>query len=394
MSSKRNTKRRRFLAPAMLLAAAAPLCGQTATAVDTAAIRAQLDSTFQAIYEAGSFPGATAAVALPDGSTLALAVGFADSVRRVPMRPSDRMLQGSVGKTYYAAVAMQLVAAGLLDLDAHVSDYLGDRSWFDRIPNARDITVRNLMNHTSGVMRYEFKEQFLIDLRADPDKRWEPEELVAYVLDEEASFAAGAGWEYSDTNYILLGMIIEGITGRALYTEVEERILEPLDLRNTVPSDSRTIPGLVQGYAGTGNPFLGRDEVLLPDGRFVINPQFEWAGGGYASTTEDLARWAKADYEGRAFDPELLPAVLDGVPARLGPGSSYGLGVIIQETPLGTTYGHSGFFPGYLTQVAYYPEQRIAVAVQVNTSVPQSLGRPLGAIVNQLAGAVIASLDP
>jgi len=250
------------------------------------------------------------------------------------------------------------------------------------------------MNHTSGVMRYEFKEQFLIDLRADPDKRWEPEELVAYVLDEEAAFAAGAGWEYSDTNYILLGMIIEGITGRALYTEVEERILEPLDLRNTVPSDSRTIPGLVQGYAGAGNPFLGRDEVLLPDGRFVINPQFEWAGGGYASTTEDLARWAKADYEGRAFDPELLPAVLDGVPARLGPGSSYGLGVIIQETPLGTTYGHSGFFPGYLTQVAYYPEQRIAVAVQVNTSMPQSLGRPLGAIVNQLAGAVIASLDP
>jgi D-alanyl-D-alanine carboxypeptidase len=305
------------------------------------------------------------------------------------MQTDDRMLQGSVGKTYYAAVAMQLVAEGRLDLDAAVSDYLGDRPWFGRVPNAQNITVRNLMNHTSGVMRYEFKQEFLVDLKSDPNRHWEPEELVAYILDEQPQFAAGQGWEYSDTNYILLGLIIESITGRRLYEEVERRLLEPLGLHNTVPSDGRVIAGLVQGYAGAGNPFLGRDEVLLPDGRFVINPQFEWAGGGYASTTEDLARWARAIYEGRAFEPELLGEVLDGVPARLGPGSSYGLGVIVQETPLGTTYGHSGFFPGYLTEMTYYPEEKIAVAVQVNTSVPASLGRPLGAIAGELASVVI-----
>jgi D-alanyl-D-alanine carboxypeptidase len=372
-----------------LMAVAAPASSQTAATTDTAALRIQLQSTLVAIYEAGNFPGATAAVALPDGSTLLVAVGYSDSTRRIPMRPGDRMLQGSVGKTYYAAVAMQLVGEELLDLDAPVSDYLGDRVWFDRIPNAADITVRNLMNHTSGVMRYEFKEQFLEDLLADPDKHWEPEELVAYVLDEEASFAAGEGWEYSDTNYILLGMIIESITGRTLYEEVESRLLEPLGLRNTVPSDSRTIPGLVQGYAGAGNPFTGTDEVLLEDGRFAINPQFEWAGGGMASTTEDLALWMKAVYEGKAFDSELLEQVLDGVPARLGPGSRYGLGVIILEMPAGLSYGHSGFFPGYLTQVAYFPEAQVAVAVQVNCSVPAALGRSLGSIVNELAGEAI-----
>jgi D-alanyl-D-alanine carboxypeptidase len=372
-----------------LMAVAAPASSQTAATTDTAALRTQLQSTLVAIYEAGNFPGATAAVALPDGSTLLVAVGYSDSTRRIPMRPGDRMLQGSVGKTYYAAVAMQLVGEELLDLDAPVSDYLGDRVWFDRIPNAADITVRNLMNHTSGVMRYEFKEQFLEDLLADPDKHWEPEELVAYVLDEEASFAAGEGWEYSDTNYILLGMIIESITGRTLYEEVESRLLEPLGLRNTVPSDSRTIPGLVQGYAGAGNPFTGTDEVLLEDGRFAINPQFEWAGGGMASTTEDLALWMKAVYEGKAFDSELLEQVLDGVPARLGPGSRYGLGVIILEMPAGLSYGHSGFFPGYLTQVAYFPEAQVAVAVQVNCSVPAALGRSLGSIVNELAGEAI-----
>jgi D-alanyl-D-alanine carboxypeptidase len=375
-----------------LLSVAAPVAGQGVATADTAALRGRLQAILDDIYEAGQFPGATAAIALPDGSTLALAVGYSDSTRHVLMLPSDRMLQGSVGKTYFAAVATQLVGEGLLDLDAQASDYLGDRPWFSRIPNASSITVRNLMNHTSGVMRYEFKEQFVTDLRADPDRHWEPEDLVAYVLDEEPSFAAGQGWEYSDTNYILLGMIIEEITGRDLYAEVESRLLTPLGLRNTVPSDGRTIPGLVQGYAGAGNPFTGTDEVLLADGRFVINPQFEWAGGGFASTTEDLARWAKAVYEGDAFSPDLLDRVLDGVPARLGPGARYGLGVIIMNTPLGTSYGHSGFFPGYLTDVAYFPQQRIAVAFQVNTSVPASLGQPFGAIVGRLAAAVVEEL--
>ena len=342
--------------------------------------------------DANPFPGATAAVTLPDGSTLAFAVGYSDSTGHVAMQPQDRMLQGSVGKTYYAAVAMQLVGEGRLDLDAPVSSYLGEYDWYARVPNASDITVRNLMTHTSGVMRYEFKEQFLVDLRSDPDKHWTPEERVAYVLDEEPRFAAGDSWEYSDTNYILLGMIIESITGRALYEEVETRLLEPLELHNTVPADGRVIPGLVQGYAGADNPFSGTDEMLMDDGRFVINPQLEWAGGGYASTTEDLARWAKANYEGRAFDPGLLPQVLDGVPAQLGPGSKYGLGVIIQETPLGITYGHSGFFPGYFTQMTYYPEHGFAVAVQVNTSVSWARGWPLGSMVNQLAEVVVQSL--
>jgi D-alanyl-D-alanine carboxypeptidase len=393
MRLSRFGKSTRLAAVLALATLVTPLSGQVAT-TDTRALEATLQEVLDGIYSAGSFPGATAAVTLPDGTTLSVAVGYSDSTRRVPMRTEDRMLQGSTGKTYYAAVAMQLVGEGRLDLDAPVAAYLGDRSWYDRIPNASSITVRNLMNHTSGVMRYEFKEQFLIDLLAEPDRQWEPEDLVGYILDEEPNFAAGQGWEYSDTNYILLGMIIEGLTGRSLFEEVEERLFAPLELHNTVPSTGRTIPGLVQGYAGVGNPFSGTDEVILPDGRFVINPQFEWAGGGMSSTTEDLARWAAALFQGQAYDAALLEQVLDGVPARLGPGSRYGLGVIILETPHGVSYGHSGFFPGYLSQVAYYPEHRIAVAVQVNCSVPRALGRPLGDMVNELAAAVIGEPEP
>lgn len=351
-------------------------------------LNARLQAVLDDFHAGGSFPGASAAVSLSDGTVLALTVGEADTVRHLPMTPEGRMLQGSVGKTYFAALAVRLMGEGLLALDAPVSDYLGHHDWYARVPNATQITVRHLLTHTSGVMRYEFKPAFTTDLTSQPDKRWRPEELLSYVLDEEASFKAGEGWEYSDTNFILVGMILEEITGRPCYDLIREGFLGPLGLDDTVPSDSRSIPGLIQGYAGPQNPFGGRDEVLLPDGRFVINPQFEWAGGGFASTPSDLARWARALYTGRAFDPSLLPAMLDGVPARLGPGSRYGLGVILTDTPVGPSQGHSGFFPGYLTEMAYFPELDVAVALQVNTSVGEALGRSPRGVLLELARAV------
>ena len=366
-----------------------PEATQTQQVASAQDLQVRLQAVLDGFHEGGSFAGASAAISLPDGRVIPLTAGEADTVRHIPMDPSHRMLQGSVGKTYFAALAMQLIGSGLLELDAPVARYLGHHDWYERIPNAGGITVRHLMTHTSGVMRYEFKETFTTDLSAQPDKHWLPEELLAYVLDEEASFVQGEGWEYSDTNFILLGMIMEEITGKACYDLIQERLLDPLGLENTVPSSSRLIPGLIQGYAGPGNPFGGTDEVVLPDGLFVINPQFEWAGGGFASTTSDLAAWARALYTGKAFDPALLPLMLDGVPARLGPGSRYGLGVILTDTPAGPSQGHSGFFPGYLTEMAYFPDLDVAVALQVNTSVGRSLGRsPVSVLVElaQLAG--------
>jgi D-alanyl-D-alanine carboxypeptidase len=359
-------------------------CREPAHAQD---IATRLQTVVDAFHAGGSFPGVSAAVSLPDGSVIALVAGQADTTRGIPMDPKGRMLQGSVGKTYFAALAMRLSGEGRLDLDKNVSDYLGHIPWYSRIPNAADITIRHLMTHTSGVMRYEFKPAFTTDLSSQPDKHWDPDELLSYVLDEEASFAAGEGWEYSDTNFILLGMIMEEITGEACYDLIQTQILDPLGLDDTVPSNSPEIPGLIQGYAGPQNPFGGTDEVLLADGRFVINPQFEWAGGGFASTAEDLARWARALYTGKAFDPSLLPIMLEGVPARLGPGSRYGLGVILNDTPAGPSQGHSGFFPGYLTEMAYFPELDVAVALQVNTSVGRALGRSPVSVMVELAQA-------
>jgi D-alanyl-D-alanine carboxypeptidase len=363
----------------------APVTAQQPAASLPEALQRKLDE----LRERSGVPGITAGIVLVDGTSIGLASGLADTVTREPMRPSSLLLQGSVGKTYVAAVALQLVHEGRLDLDARVSAYLGGEPWFAQLPNHADVTVRQLMNHTSGIVRYEFDERFIADLLAQPDRIWRPEEQIAYLFGSEPPFAAGAGWDYSDTNYLILGLIIERLTGETYYAELRRRVLEPLSLANTVPSDRRRIPGLVQGYGGPENPF-GPAEMLV-DGVFAFNPQFEWTGGGIASTAADLARWGKALYEGRAFDAALLPTMLDGVPARLGPNARYGLGVIIRPTPLGESWGHSGYFPGYLTELAYFPEFRVAVAVQVNSSDFGALRMSPAAMLLELARAAIGA---
>jgi D-alanyl-D-alanine carboxypeptidase len=361
----------------------------------TDVIRARVQAVLDSVHSSGRFAGATAGVVLRDGSSLGFAVGESDTVAGIAMQPHDRMLAGSTGKTFFGALALQLAAEGSIALDDPLSKYLGTEPWWKdgtgrtRLPNGDDITLRMLMNHTSGIVRYEFNPAFTAEVTKDPYRVWAPSEQIDYVLDTEPPFAAGTGWDYSDTNYILLALVIEKVTGANAYDLIRERLLQPLGLRNTVPSSSPDIAGLVQGYAAPSNPFGGADAVLVDD-RLAFNPQFEWAGGGYASTAEDLARWAKTLYEGGAFDAALMPDVLNGVAAQgLGSGVRYGLGVIIRDTPLGIAYGHSGFFPGYLTEMRYFPEHGISAAFQVNTSVGRAVGRPVGAILQQIAEAVV-----
>jgi D-alanyl-D-alanine carboxypeptidase len=379
------------LAGGLAAACASGACAQAVVGAQAVAaplpdaLRSRIQAKLDSLLQANAFPGATLGVVLADGRASGFATGLADTSRHTPMTPAARMPAGSVGKTYVAAVAMQLVNEGRLKLDAPIGDYLGGEPWFDRLPNGRSSTVRMLMNHTTGLARWEFDPRVMQVLTNEPDKVWTPAERITYVLDAPAPFEAGKGWSYADTNYILLAMIIERITGAELNAEIARRELVPLGLENTVPSDRRRIPGLVQGYAGPENEFGGRD-AMLEDGVFAFNPQMEWAGGGYATTAEDLAKWAKALYEGRAVSPGMLAETLRGVPARgLGTGASYGLGVIIKPTSAGTSWGHSGFFPGYITEMMYFPDTRIALAIQFNTSVGRSIGRNTGAFLAGIA---------
>ena len=135
-------------------------------------------------------PGASLGIVAEDGTVTALVSGVSNRTGATPMKTADLLMAGSVGKTFFAALALRLIEQGRLDLNAPISRYLGTKPWFSRLPNAKDITVRMLMTHTSGLVRYEMHPKFTADLRAQPDKSWTPEEEIAYLLDATPPFAA------------------------------------------------------------------------------------------------------------------------------------------------------------------------------------------------------------
>ncbi|MFT5291109.1 MAG: D-alanyl-D-alanine carboxypeptidase [Planctomycetota bacterium] len=335
------------------------------------------------LYEAKRFPGCSAALVLPDGSSLTFPVGLADVEAERDMTSQDRMLSGSIGKTYVTAAAHKLMLAGKLSWDQRAVEFFAGEDWFLRVPNAETMTLKQLLRHQSGIARHVFKPEFLPDCYADPDRTWKPEELLAYVFDEEPLFEAGTNWAYADTNYIVIGMIIERVAKKPFYEYVRDEFLTPLKLADTVPSDSRRIPGLTQGYIaafqGTGVP-----ERVLEDGVFFCNPQFEWCGGGYASTSLDLARWAHVLYGGEAMEGDYLTSMLETVPARLGPNKEYGLGVMVASTDLGPAIGHDGIMTGFGATVSHFPEQGISAALMLNTDDSRILGMPLDRVSQQL----------
>lgn len=364
--------------------------GQTAPATkpDVRLIERKLIAKLQALHEEVPFPGATVAFVLPDGHTGTVSVGMADREAKRALKPSDRMLAGSIGKTYVSAVALQLLQEKKIDdLDAPISRWLGKEVWFSRIPNAADITLRMLMNHSSGIPEHILDPAFTAALQANPDRVWKPEELIAYVLDKKPLFPAGKGWSYADTNYILVGMIVERVAGRTLYEEVQRRLLKPLHLDKTSPSTSRTLPGLITGYASANSPF-GKTGAVMTDGKFFINPQFEWTGGGFVSNAQDLAKWAQALYGEEVLRKTTREQLLAGVPARTGRGDKYGLGVQIRQSDWGESYGHGGWFPGYLSEMEYFPSKKTAIAIQFNTDDLRLLKRMPHAYLLELARVI------
>jgi D-alanyl-D-alanine carboxypeptidase len=194
------------------------------------------------------------------------------------------------------------------------------------------------------------------------------------VLDRRPLFAAGTQFNYADTNYLLLGLILEEITGMNLYEMIDKQILAPLNLNETSPSISRKIKGLVPGYVGERSVFRIVGKTIYK-GKFVINPQFEWAGGGFVSTSKDLAYWAKQCYNGNVSPKVDTAAMHKGVKANTGRDHLYGLGIQIRPSTSGKGYGHGGWFPGYLTEMEYFPEIDISIAMQFNTDDFDKLGK-------------------
>jgi len=340
------------------------------------------------------FPGATAAYVWTDGKSGVAATGFSDLESGTPMTPKSRMLAASIGKTFVGAAAVLLSDEGVLDLDEPIERRLGKRQWFQRLPNHKQITLRHLLTHRSGLPNHVYMDEFA----AEASRRWptldepiSPDSLVQFVLDEPPLFDAGEGWSYTDTGFILAGMIIEQATGRSYYEIIEERFLNPLNLRLTSPSNTRTLPRLAAGYAAE-NAFGFPKKTTTADGEMAWHPGIEWTGGGLVSTSEDLARWGAALFGGRALSKTALERLLHSSPIdSASPDIHYGMGIAIyQNTSYGTVYGHGGWIPGYTSSLRYYKDYGVAIAFQINTdigimddtsSVVQTMESKLAAVV-------------
>jgi D-alanyl-D-alanine carboxypeptidase len=344
-----------LLAPARAAAGAVGRAGTAAPAsprIDPGELRRLL----QQVVVAGA-PGAAARVRDEHGVTQA-ASGVADLRTGRPMRPELHYRVGSLTKPFVATVALQLVAEGRLSLRDTVERWLPGI-----LPYGDQVTIRQLLNHTSGVPDYTLEP--IMRLYTEPHGRfraWTPRELVALVADQPPDFPPGTAWSYSNTGYVLAGMIVEAATGHRLGQELARRIFRPLGLRDTFfPVNRPTIP---RPYARGYSLPLGQEQGPLLDFT-VYNPSLAWAAGALVSDLGDLERFFRALLRGRLLPPRLLAAMTTPVPTGQ-PGFGYGLGLIVIETPAGRLLGHDGAIPGFLNIVLSTGDGRRQAGMMMN----------------------------
>ncbi|MEO2144315.1 MAG: serine hydrolase domain-containing protein [bacterium] len=336
-------------------------------------------------------PGISVAAILPSGVQVTCAVGYADQDHGIALEPSHRMLSGSIGKTYVAALAVQLIQQGRLNLDRSAIDYLPRADWLLRSPGAGEATIRQLLRHESGLPRWVFARDVMQSIVNDPKRKWTDAERIETITDRQLLFQPGEGWAYADTNYIVIGAVLERILGEDIETLIRKRILEPEGLYDTIPLNGQAVPRLAQGHVVTSRTF-GVPTRLLKGGEFTVNVQFEGCGGGWASTPMDLARWARALWSGRHHGEALLGWIEEGVPAEsLGAGVRYGLGVMLEDTVNGPLAFHDGFQFGFLSSAGYYKDLDLAIAVQLDTDDLRAPGGPVNLLLQDLA--TIASFE-
>ena len=342
-------------------------CTEKQSKNDIRKLEAEIQQTLNQIQNEVEFIGITCAIIMPDNSIIELASGYSDLDENIKMNTTHRMFSGSTGKTFVGAALLKLLEEGKLSLDDKVSKYLGEYPWYKRIPNSDELTINMLAHHTGGLPRYIFSEKFNDDVLVDVDKIWTPEERLSYIFDVDAIHPAGQGWYYSDTDYIVLGMIIEKITSNSFYNEVTTRFLEPYSLTTTEPAITRTHVNLAQGHSGD-NPYINAPTKTVNDGKYFINPQLEWCGGGFISGISDLAKWAKLYFGGTIFNEVSKSELHSTVDFETGQESKegYSIAAIVSETSVGKKIGHTGLMMGYITEMGYYEKYDFAVALQIN----------------------------
>ena len=323
-----------------------------------------LDAVLQAALDDG-LPGVTLLLEQGGRVVYSGAAGVANIEDQTPLLTTDRFRIYSITKTFTAIVTLQLVDEGILTLDDTVAQWL-DAPSVARIPNIDRVTLRQLLTHTSGIYDYAddndspFWEDAFLGPNADWTKVWTIEELLAYAdgANHAPYFEPGQGVFYSNTEYILLGLVVEAATGRSFGDELRTRILEPLALSDTFLAEGGGMPkGIVHGYQ-----LLEGELIDLS----ASNLSWIWTAGGMVSTTTDLARFARAVFGGELLSPASFTEMFTFVAEPGRPDFAFGMGLYQIGSPNGVLVGNDGQSAGFSSSMMRLTEADITAVVITN----------------------------
>ena len=387
-TGERVSQRAALLVAAIMLVAgsspmSAPVAAQSSTGATLSAIGPTLERRLQDVIDAArpseGVPGISAAVATPEDLWLGVTGKASLDLHKgdpvAPVRDDTPFEIGSVTKTFVAAVVLELSQEGRLSLDDHLS------LWETKVPDARRITVRELLSHTSGVRDMWRNPSYHRRVEGRPNHVWTYPEVRAMI--GPPRFRPGTAFEYSNSNYVLLGHIIERVTGHSVAQEIRTRLLDPLHLDSTWYQGAETGPRTVaMGYKRLNGRWIpqGDGTGLRPTTSIAT---FFGSAGAMVSTPRDLATWARALYGGH---------VLTAASLRLMThfnAHDYGLGT--RRVIMGgrVAWGHGGSLDGFETSMWYLPSLDVSVVIIWNR-------RELDTdpVASRLARKVVESLDP
>ncbi|MFK0239101.1 serine hydrolase domain-containing protein [Streptomyces vinaceus] len=328
-------------------------------------------------------PGAVVMIMSPKFGNWSESFGIGSLNAEQPIRMADHFRVGSNTKTMTSTIILQLAQEGKLKLEDPISKYV------KRVPNGDAITIANLSEMRSGLPSYSLDREFNKTLDENPGKAWKPQDLLEIAYKYPNKFKPGEKFDYSNTNIILLGLVIEKITGESLSDAFNKRIFQPLGMTQTsLPAaDDASIPDPhPQGYQfGTnvdtidsyavppGQLKKALDGTLKPLNETAANPSWAWAAGGAISTTDDLTKYLKRLVGGGLLDEKMQKLRLDSIKAtdpEKPEGAGYGLGI----AKFGPLIGHDGQIPGYMTFMGYDPRSDLSIVIMTNLSAVPSTG--------------------
>ena len=319
----------------------------------------RLDEAITRVMTEGSIPGAIVGVWGPAGDYVRT-FGVADKATGSPMQTDFHTRIGSITKTFTVTAVLQLVDEGKLKLSDPIAKYIPG------VPSGEVITLQYLAQMASGLITFDDVAQFADSYLADPHQTFTPRQVLAYALDKPLQFPPGTQYQYSNTNTVLLGLVVEQQSGQSLADYIAEHILSPLNMKHTSFPTTAALPDPhAQGYTNLG----GREQTVTD-----WNPSWGWGAGNMISTLDDMRIWARALAAGELLTPETQRKRLDTtVPMNPDGSASYGLGVFTDDGWI----GHSSVIFSYQTVVLYLPPMQTTLVFFINTDVPHEAGTNL-----------------